>query len=86
MVIASFIGLLSGLGAVCFEFMIDSVDTIMFDWLLDDVLLSIGKWKLILAPTFGGLLVGIFTYFIARDARGAGVAPVLAAVEAHRQR
>ncbi len=86
MVIASFIGLLTGLGAVCFEFMIDSVDTIMFDWLLDDVLLSIGKWKLILAPTFGGLLVGIFTYFIARDARGAGVAPVLAAVETNAGR
>ena len=81
MVMATFIGLLTGLGAAGFETMIDGVDTVVFDWFLDDVLESVGGWKLILAPAIGGLLVGGFTYLFARDARGAGVAPVLAAVE-----
>ncbi len=61
MVMAAFIGLLTGLGAAGFETMIDGVDAIVFDWLLDDVLGSLGDWKLILAPTLGGLLVGGFT-------------------------
>ena len=81
MVMATFIGLLTGLVAAGFETMIDGVDAIIFDWLLDDVLGSVGGWKLILAPTIGGLLVGGFTYLFARDVRGAGVAPVLSAVE-----
>ena len=86
MVMAAFIGLLTGLGAAGFETMIDGVDAIVFDWLLDDVLGSLGDWKLILAPTLGGLLVGGFTYLLARDVRGAGVAPVLAAVETNAGR
>lgn len=81
MVVATFIGLLTGLGAAAFETMIDGVNAVSFDWLLDDVLGSWGGWKLILAPAIGGLLVGTFTYFFARDARGAGVAPVLLSVE-----
>ena len=81
MVMATFIGLLTGLVAAGFETMIDGVDEFFFDWLLDDVLASWRGWKLILAPAIGGLLVGTFTYLIARDARGAGVAPVLLSVE-----
>jgi chloride channel protein, CIC family len=40
---------------------------------------TLGPW-LILIPAFGGLLVGILIRFFAREARGGGVADVMAAV------
>lgn len=86
MVMATFIGLLTGLVAAGFETMIDGVNEFFFEWLLDDVLATWRGWKLMLAPAIGGLLVGIFTYLIARDARGAGVAPVLLSVETNAGR
>jgi len=86
MVMATFIGLLTGLGAAGFETMIDVVDEVVFDWLLGDVLGGWGRGKLILAPAIGGLLAGVFTYLLARDVRGAGVAPVLLSVETNSGR
>lgn len=86
MVMATFIGLLTGLAAAGFETLIDTVDEIFFEWLLDDVLETVGRWKIIIAPALGGLIVGAFTYIVARDARGAGVAPVLLSVETNAGR
>ena len=81
MVMAAFVGLLTGLGAAGFEALIDLVHAIIFDWLLDDVLGAWGDWKIVIAPALGGSVVAAFTYLVARDARGPGVAPVLASVE-----
>ena len=81
MVMAGFIGLITGLASVGFEELIDGVQYLIFDWLLDEVLVDRGSWTILLAPVIGGLLGGAFTFFLAREVRGAGVSPVLLAVE-----
>lgn len=81
MVMAGFIGLITGLASVGFEELIDVVHDVLFDWLLDEVLASQGHWRILIAPALGGLIGGVFTFFLAREVRGAGVTPVLLAVE-----
>ncbi len=58
MLMALFVGFLTGLGAIAFAELVDFVHWLAFDLLLDDWLSEIPHWKIILAPTLGGLLVG----------------------------
>ena len=81
MVMAAFVGLITGLASVGFEELIEDVHYLTFDWLLDDVLASRGSWRIFVAPAIGGLIGGAFTFVLAREVRGAGVSPVLLAVE-----
>ena len=81
MVMASFVGLATGLAAVAFDQLITGVDAVLFDWLFADVLRTGATWPIYVAPAIGGLLCGVFTYRLARDVRGAGVSPVLVSVE-----
>ena len=81
MVMAAFVGLITGLASVGFEELIEDVHYLTFDWLLDDVLASRGSWRIFVAPAIGGLIGGAFIFFLAREVRGAGVLPVLLELE-----
>ena len=58
MLMALFVGFLTGLDAIAFAELVDLVEWFTFDLILDDWLEDIPHWKIILAPTLGGLLVG----------------------------
>lgn len=76
------IGLLGGLGAVGFRWLVDSVTRISFSGTTDmlESARNVGWWRILLVPTAGGLLVGPLVYFFAREARGNGVPEVMEAV------
>lgn len=79
MTLAVVIGLLAGLGAVGFRYMIRS-----FGWLFfnrgAELLDFLGKYYVIVLPVAGGLLVAPIVYFLAREARGEGVPEAMEAV------
>jgi len=79
MTLAIFIGVLAGLGAVAFRYMIRG-----FGWLFfnrgAELFDSLGKYYVIILPVLGGLLVGLIVYFLAREARGEGPPEVMEAV------
>jgi CIC family chloride channel protein len=78
-ILAVFVGLLAGLGAVVFRWMIKGFQWVFFargatafDFL--------GDHYVILIPVLGGLLFGPLIYFLAREARGEGPPEVMEAV------
>ena len=73
------IGVVSGLGAVAFRWLINSFQTLFFDG-GGTVLSFMGDWYILLIPAAGGLLVGPIVYFFAREAKGHGVPEVMEAV------
>ena len=79
MLLAVLIGLLTGLGAVGFRYMIRG-----FGWLFfnrgAEHLDFLGKYYVIILPVVGGLLVGVIVYFLAREAKGEGPPEVMEAV------
>ncbi len=79
MTLAVVIGLLSGLGAVGFRYMIRGFGWLFFNrgaQLLD----FLGEYYVIVLPVAGGLLVGPIVYLLAREARGEGVPEAMEAV------
>lgn len=79
LILAVLVGLVSGLGAVVFRWLIKSFQSLFFD--SGGQLLSfLGQYYVILVPVVGGLLVGALIYFFAREARGHGVPEVMEAV------
>ena len=86
MLMALFVGFLTGLGAIAFAELVNLVHWFTFDLFLDDWLSEIPHWKIILAPTLGGLLVGPLTQRFAPEARGPGVSQVLYDVETRQGR
>ena len=76
--LAIVVGLLAGLGAVGFVYLIK-----LFQWLFfnrgADVLEPLGDYYVILLPTVGGLLVGLIIHLLAREARGDGPPQVMEA-------
>jgi CIC family chloride channel protein len=73
------VGLIAGLGAVGFRWLIKGVQwlffnrgAVAFDFLGDNYV--------ILLPAIGGLFVGLLVYFLAREAKGHGVPEVMEAV------
>jgi chloride channel protein, CIC family len=79
MTLAVLIGLLAGLGAVGFRYMIRG-----FGWLFfnrgAELFDFLGKYYVIILPVVGGLLVGPIIYFLAREAKGEGPPEVMEAV------
>jgi CIC family chloride channel protein len=73
------IGVVSGLGAVAFRWLINNFQTLFFDG-GGSVLSFMGDWYIVLIPAAGGLLVGPIIYFFAREAKGHGVPEVMEAV------
>jgi CIC family chloride channel protein len=81
-VVALFLGLGGGLGAVAFRMLIEWVN--LAAWREGPVTLgrlaALPWWWKIAAPAIGGLLVGFITYRFAKEAKGHGVPEVMEAV------
>jgi CIC family chloride channel protein len=76
------VGLLGGLGAVGFRYLIDFFQTLIFSTGGDLCTVSVALpwWRIVLGPAIGGALVGPIVYFFAREAKGHGVPEVMNAL------
>jgi len=79
MLIAVFVGIIAGLGAVVFRKLIDLFHSIGFEG-GESLLSGMGAYYIVLIPAAGGLIVGPLIYFFAREAKGHGVPEVMIAV------
>jgi len=82
------IGIIGGLGAIVFRYMININKTIFFDFILPKVSFYIGGYNvgIILLPALGGLIVGPIIYYFAREAKGHGVPEVIEELIQHKRR
>jgi len=91
------VGIVAGLGAVAFSFLLDEVKTVVIVHGADYVMPSPGaeggtsiakppgrRWFLLLAPAIGGILSGVLIYSLAPEAEGHGTDAVIGAF--HRNR
>ena len=78
-VLAVIIGVLAGLGAWLFWWLIEKFSWLFFkqgaDWFS-----FLGDYYVIVLPALGGLVIGPIIYFIAREARGEGPPEIMEAV------
>ncbi len=76
------IGLLGGLGAVAFRYLIGFFQTLLYGSGSDlaTVVQGLPWWKVVLGPAVGGAFLGPLVYFFAREAKGHGVPEVMNAV------
>lgn len=76
------VGLLGGLGAVGFRYLIGLFQTLLYSNSGDlaTVVRALPWWQVLLGPAVGGALVGPLVYFLAREAKGHGVPEVMNAV------
>ncbi|MDT8316605.1 MAG: chloride channel protein [bacterium] len=81
-ILAVIIGLLAGMGSIIFKYMIEGVQWIVFGgrgelfYIIKDAPL----YMKLLAPSLGGITVGLIIYHFAREAKGHGVPEVMSAV------
>ncbi len=73
------IGVGAGLGAVAFRWMIAAAMHGSFGG-SERLLGFLGPYRVIPVPAAGGLIVGLLTYYLAREAKGHGVPEVMLAV------
>lgn len=76
---ALLVGILTGIGAILFRYLINGVAWIGYEW-IPEVTSGLGKSYIILVPALGGLIVGLLIYYFAREAKGHGVPEVMEAV------
>lgn len=76
---ALLVGILTGIGAILFRYLINGVAWIGYEW-IPEVTSGLGKSYVIFVPAIGGLLVGLLIFFFAREAKGHGVPEVMEAV------
>jgi CIC family chloride channel protein len=76
------VGLLGGLGAVAFRYLIGLFQTLIYGSGFDlaTVARTLPWWRVILGPAIGGACVGPLVYFLAREAKGHGVPEVMNSV------
>lgn len=81
-VLAVVVGLLGGVGAILFRWLVDFFQGLAIGSGEETVTLleAIPRWKVFLLPVLGGLIVGPLVYFGAREAKGHGVPEVLGAL------
>lgn len=79
--LAIVVGIIGGLGAVVFRWMISTVNKILFE--IPSNLFSDSPIVIILAPTIGGLIVGALIFYLAREAKGHGVPEIIESVNLH---
>ena len=79
---ALLIGILGGYGAILFRYAIRFFQSLFFgSWHANIQYISELPWYVVLfVPAIGGLIVGPIIYFIAREAKGAGVPEVMEAI------
>jgi CIC family chloride channel protein len=81
LIIAAFIGIMGGLGAVFFRILIAYVQQLFYRQPFTLAAAQALPWYFkILFPAIGGLIVGPVVYFFAREAKGHGVPEVMEAV------
>ncbi len=73
------VGILTGIGAVIFRYLIQGVAWVGYEW-VPSIMPGQFKAYVILVPAIGGLLVGLLVYYFAREAKGHGVPEVMEAV------
>lgn len=78
-VLALVLGILGGLGAVLFYYLIQFFNSLFFGY-ARDFLVFLGPFRISLIGGVGGLLVGPLVYFLAREAKGHGVPEVMYAI------
>ncbi len=71
-VLAVLVGVGAGLGAVAFRWLIATAQHLFFDGSAS-FLDFLGPYRVVPVPAAGGLLVGLMTYYLAREAKGHGV-------------
>lgn len=76
---ALFVGIVTGIGAVVFRYLISGVAWLGYEW-IPEVIPGSGKGYVIFVPAIGGLLVGLLIFYFAREAKGHGVPEVMEAV------
>jgi CIC family chloride channel protein len=81
MVLSTAVGIIAGLGAYAFRWLIDNFHDLFFND-LGQALGALDSYYIILIPAIGGLFVGLIIHFFAREAKGHGVPEVMAAVAA----
>jgi CIC family chloride channel protein len=74
--ISIIVGLLTGLGAVGFRYLIEFFQRVF----LENGHITLHSWYLPLVMGFAGLIVGLLIYYFAREAKGHGVPEVMLAV------
>ena len=79
MITAIVIGVGTGLGAIFFIWLIESVQKIYFG-IGEDLLGGLGRWLLVLIPVAGALIGGPIIAFFASEAKGHGVPEVMQAI------
>ena len=81
-ILAIFVGLAGGFGAVGFRYLINFFQSLAYgsDGNLLDLVQSIPWYLRVSVPALGGLVVGPLVYFWAREAKGHGVPEVMEAV------
>lgn len=81
-VLAVLVGLIGGLGAVGFRYLLNLVQALSYGSAgnLIELVASIPWYKRVLIPALGGMVVGPLVYFFAREAKGHGVPEVMEAV------
>lgn len=84
-VLCILVGIIAGLGAVLFRWLIKSFNFLFFNKGYEAVD-CLGRFYVILPPAIGGLLVGLIIYFLAREAKGEGPSEVIEAVAVRRGR
>lgn len=88
-ILALLVGALAGGGTILFRDGLLFIQSLFFGTAEEDLhrhLSEIPVWQLILAPTVGGLIVGVFIYKFLPDKRPHGVADVIDAASFHDAR
>jgi len=84
-VLSIVVGVIAGLGAVLFRWLIKGFNFLFFN--RGAVALGfLGKYYVIILPAVGGLLVGLIVYYLAREAKGEGPSEVMEAVAVRKGR
>jgi len=79
-IMALFVGVLGGYGAVAFRWLIGSFQNIFFGHGKNhflDFLFTLPWYAKLIPPIIGGAIVGPLVYFFAREAKGHGVPEVM---------
>ena len=80
--LVSVTGILGGLGAVVFNWLIELFQRLIYfqSGHLSEIVSSVAWWRIVIGPAIGGAVVGPLVYFFAREAKGLGVPEVIHAV------